>query len=175
MWHPEREKIINKKDIQLIKSLVFPKNEKEKKVAVTVGIILAAGRGKRMGNLTSQKPKCYLKIKNKTLLDHIIDNFEENDIKKNYVITGYKQKIFKSKKIIKIHNKNWKNTNMLYSLNCADKILKSNNTIVVYSDIYFSKKIIKKLIKFKSNNLTIPFYKNWKKWELNIMVFYIQD
>ena len=52
---------------------------------------------------------------------------------------------------------------MLYSLNCADKILKSNNTIVVYSDIYFSKKIIKKLIKFKSNNLTIPFYKNWKK------------
>ena len=34
-----------------------------------------------MGNLTSQKPKCYLKIKNKTLLDHIIDN-EENDIKK---------------------------------------------------------------------------------------------
>ena len=78
------------------------------------------------------------------------------------MITGYKQKIFKSKKIIKIHNKNWKNTNMLYSLNCADKILKSNNTIVVYSDIYFSK-IIKKLIKFKSSNLTIPFYKNWKK------------
>ena len=36
---------------------------KKKKVAVTVGIILAAGRGKRMGNLTSQKPKCYLKIK----------------------------------------------------------------------------------------------------------------
>lgn len=130
---------------------------------MTVGIILAAGRGKRMGYLTSQKPKCYLKIKNKNLLEHIIDNFEKNDIKEKYVITGYRKNIFKSEKIIKIHNKNWKNTNMLYSLNCADKILRSTNTIVVYSDIYFSQKIINKLIKFKSKNLIIPFYKNWKK------------
>lgn len=130
---------------------------------MTVGIILAAGRGKRMGYLTLKKPKCFLKIKKKTLLEHLIDNFKKNNIKKIYVITGYKKNIFNIKSINKIYNKNWKNTNMFFSLNCANKILMSNEAIVVYGDIYFSQKILKKLIEHKSKNLVIPFYKRWKE------------
>ena len=52
------------------------------------GIILAAGRGSRLGHLTENKPKSFNKISNKRYIDIIIDNFEKNNIKKINIITG---------------------------------------------------------------------------------------
>ena len=45
------------------------------------GIILAAGRGSRLKRLTRDKPKSFNKFKNKSFLDLIIKNFENNKIK----------------------------------------------------------------------------------------------
>ena len=40
-------------------------------------VVLASGRGKRLENLTKQKPKCLINISNKfTLLDGISRNFK---------------------------------------------------------------------------------------------------
>ena len=40
-------------------------------------IILAAGRGSRMGNLTKNKPKSFVRInKKKKLIDNVIEKFE---------------------------------------------------------------------------------------------------
>jgi len=36
-------------------------------------IILCAGMGTRLGNMTETKPKCLISFKNKTLLEHSID------------------------------------------------------------------------------------------------------
>ena len=41
-----------------------------------IPIILAAGRGSRMGSLTKNKPKSFVKIdKSKRLIDKVIENF----------------------------------------------------------------------------------------------------
>ena len=52
-------------------------------------MILAAGYGKRMNNLTDSKPKPLLKIKNKELLRHNIDFFINLGCKKIVINTHY--------------------------------------------------------------------------------------
>ena len=41
------------------------------------GIILAAGRGSRLGRLTKNKPKSFNKSSNKRYIDIVIDNFKK--------------------------------------------------------------------------------------------------
>ena len=55
-------------------------------------IILSAGRGRRMGNLTKKKPKCLLKLQNKTLIEILISKLRLNKIKDILIVTGYKSK-----------------------------------------------------------------------------------
>ena len=101
-----------------------------------IPIILAAGRGSRMGNLTKNKPKSFVKIdKNKRLIDKVIENFENLGFKKITIITGYKNNQFKQfKKIDKIKNEKWKTTNIFGSLICADKILSKYSSFGITPD-----------------------------------------
>ena len=71
-----------------------------------IPIILAAGRGSRMGSLTKKNPKSFVKIyKNKRLIDNIIENFEKLGFNNKIIITGYKSKQFNQfRKIKKIKN-----------------------------------------------------------------------
>src|SRR3989344_2324784 len=52
-------------------------------------VILAAGRGRRMGYLTKDLPKPLLKVRGKTLLDHIFESLPKN-INEVIVVIGYK-------------------------------------------------------------------------------------
>ena len=83
--------------------LKFTMNSKFKSNNI-VPIILAAGRGSRMGGLTKDKPKSFIKIsKTKRLIDKVIENFESLSFKKITIITGYKSNHFNQfKKINKI-------------------------------------------------------------------------
>ena len=44
------------------------------------GVILAAGRGRRLGELTEKKPKCFLKVDGMRLIDWQISAFRSNGI-----------------------------------------------------------------------------------------------
>ena len=75
-------------------------------------IILAAGKGTRMKNLTKYNPKPMLKVNGKCILEHTLDNLPD-EIDKIYIIIGYLgDKIrdyfgdnFNGKKIIYIEEK----------------------------------------------------------------------
>ncbi len=133
-------------------------------------IILAAGRGSRMGNLTKDKPKSFVKIyKNKRLIDQVIENFKNLGFNKITIITGYKSNQFKEfKNINKIKNTKWKTTNIFGSLICADKILSKYQCIISYADILYQKEAIKILNKAKKKKgIVILSFKHWKKyWKL---------
>ncbi len=124
-------------------------------------IILSAGRGSRIKKFTNLKPKCFIKINNKSILDRLLKNFEINNLNNISIITGYKSHLFKKFGFKKILNKEWKITNMVYSLFLAKKILLKNSCIICYSDIIFDNRIIKKIQDHKDRNL-IPYNSNWK-------------
>ena len=60
------------------------------------GIVIAAGMGNRMGELTRDKPKCLLKLGDKTLLELSVEGLKHAGCREIYVITGYKAKIVES-------------------------------------------------------------------------------
>ncbi len=132
-----------------------------------VPIILAAGRGSRMGGLTKNKPKSFVKIdKSNKLIDKVIKNFETLKFEKILIITGYRSNQFNQyKKIYKIKNMKWKTTNIFGSLICADKILSKYQCIISYADIFYEKDAIEILRKSKSKKgIVILSYNNWKKY-----------
>ena len=69
MWHPEREKKIKQFDINIFKSFF----------SVVNGLILVAGKGTRMRELT-KFPKCLTSINGKPLIELIIQNFKKSGI-----------------------------------------------------------------------------------------------
>jgi len=130
-------------------------------------IVLASGRGKRLGSLTKNSPKCLITLyKNYTIIDQIKKNFKL--FKKVIIITGYKSEILRKKlkleKVEFVNNKNYLNTNMVESMMLAKKKAGKNDIVVTYSDIFYDEKIIKKLIKKKGD--VLPLNRNWlKSWK----------
>ena len=132
-----------------------------------IAIILAAGRGSRLKKKTKNKPKCLIKIHNKSILEWSIESIKASGLKNFFAVGGYKQKMLRKYINVKYVNNNWRKTNIFYSLIKADSILKKENSIIFYSDILFNKKIIKSLMNNKSE-ICIPFDKYWKTLEIKI-------
>lgn len=57
---------------------------------ITKAVLLAAGRGTRMRDLTSELPKPMIKVRGKPILLHIIEGLQRAGIKHFLVITGYR-------------------------------------------------------------------------------------
>ncbi len=132
-------------------------------------IFLAAGKGSRIyKNLKTNK--CLIKINNKYLINHVIDNIKGCGIDDISIVTGFNairlRKILKNQNLKFIHNNKFKNTEMTYSFELGLK--KYNDDILfLYSDIFIEKKIIQKIIKNKSKGIVLPILKNWRKiWEI---------
>ena len=114
-------------------------------------VILAAGRGTRMPEITKEKPKCLIDIGVKTILERQIDLLFRNSIKKIYVVSGYK-----SEKVIEvigeidnveiIENKEYATTDNIYSLYLTINKLKGQEFILLNGDTVFEEKIIKMLV-----------------------------
>lgn len=128
-------------------------------------IILAAGRGSRLGSLTKKKPKSFVKIMGRSLISRILENFERENIKDIHIVTGYKSEYFKNYKYLRIHNNSWRKTNMFYSLTLAEKLLSEKTCIICYSDIFFRQSHLKKIINSKAY-ISVTYDEDWKKiWE----------
>jgi len=126
-------------------------------------LILAAGRGSRMGEETASKPKCFTIIDGKRLLDWQFKSLNEAGLKDISVVTGYKAEMFEND-FPKYHNKRWSETNMVASLFCVDPF--EGDSIISYSDIVYNKEHIIKLIKSKSD-ITLTADRDWVElWKL---------
>lgn len=117
-------------------------------------VILAAGMGKRMKDITINTPKPLLKIANTTIIGYLVDCLKEIGVNKIYIVTGFKSKKIKSKlgkSVNYIHNKKFKTTNSIYSLYLAKKYLQNSNFILINGDIFLSKVYFIKIKNFKNS------------------------
>ena len=124
------------------------------------GIILAAGRGRRMGAHTDQLPKCLLKIDGKSLLQRQIDALKHAGITDIALVTGYRRELISHYCENEFHNSHWASTNMVKSLSCADSWLSTGVSIVSYADIFYDPSAILSLVNTHSD-LAITYDVNW--------------
>lgn len=128
-------------------------------------LILAAGRGSRMGSYTHQTPKCMIPLARRPLIEWQLEAFRKIGIHQVLIITGYL-----SKKVCVNHAKilfypNWKHTNMVGTLEYADAFLEKEDTIISYGDIVFHSSIIEKLLE-SPEEISLPYDTRWRAlWE----------
>ena len=60
---------------------------------LTKAVVLAAGRGTRMGNLTDDVPKPMVKVKGTPILESIIRGLVANGIDEILIIVGYRKDV----------------------------------------------------------------------------------
>jgi choline kinase len=123
-------------------------------------IILAAGRGSRMKNLTDDRPKCLVELHGKALLDWQLEALRSAGINEISIVTGYKRELLANQGLVEFHNVRWAETNMVSSLVCAHGWLQAEPCIVSYSDIFYSSAAVKSLMESKAS-LAITYDPNW--------------
>lgn len=121
-------------------------------------IILAAGRGSRMGAETDNKPKCLTVLKGKCLLDWQIESLTKASIQDISIVGGYKNEMLKDRGLKVTVNERWSETNMVASLMCSEA--SDAETIISYSDIVYSYDHVKRL-KESKHDITITADKDW--------------
>tara|TARA_B100000029_G_scaffold516296_1_gene628508 strand:+ start:3782 stop:4507 length:726 start_codon:yes stop_codon:yes gene_type:complete len=126
------------------------------------GIILAAGKGTRIAQITKKKPKCLIKLNKKTILERQINYLRRLNVKDIIVIKGYKEKKINFKNIKYVVNKNYKNSEQLESLFCARKEL-SGELIITFGDTIYDFSVIKKIFSYKKGEIILGIDKKWKK------------
>ena len=124
------------------------------------GIVLAAGRGRRMGDATAYTPKCLQVIQGRTLLDHVLEAFREAKVSNVAVVTGYRAARVEELVQLTFHNERWATTNMVASLRMADSWLSSFPCVVSYSDIFYGGTAIRR-IRESDAELAVLFDRNW--------------
>jgi choline kinase len=101
-------------------------------------IILAAGRGSRMGKLTEDKPKCLTLINGKTLLERALAAAYEVAGRENVIVVGgYKSELLCTYHSNVVVNDKWASTNIMGSLMMLNDELLDQDCTIVYSDILF--------------------------------------
>jgi L-glutamine-phosphate cytidylyltransferase len=128
-------------------------------------IILAAGRGRRMKNLTDERPKCLVELRGKVLLDWQLNALREAGISEIAIVTGYKRELLSNRGLVEFHNPRWAETNMVSSLTYAQEWLLAEPCIMSYSDIFYQASAVE-LLMTSAASLAITYDPHWLKlWE----------
>jgi choline kinase len=128
-------------------------------------IILAAGRGSRMKNLTDDRPKCLLDFRGQSLLHWQLRALKEAGISQIALVTGYRRELLEGKVLKEFYNSRWSDTNMVSSLEYAREWLEAGPCIVSYSDIFYGADAVRSLIDCPAS-LAITYDPDWRKlWE----------
>ncbi|MEI2386016.1 phosphocholine cytidylyltransferase family protein [Breoghania sp. JC706] len=123
-------------------------------------VILAAGRGSRMGGLTAESPKCLVAYRGKSLLDWQLEALREAGVEEIGIATGYRREMLADRGLAEFHNPRWAETNMVSSLEAATDWLSSGPCIVSYSDIFYDAEAVRALIETDAP-LAITYDTNW--------------
>jgi choline kinase len=123
-------------------------------------LILAAGRGSRMGTLTEAMPKCMTVLAGKRLIDWQLEALRGAGIDKIGIVRGYKAEVLAFADVETFENPRWFETNMVMSLMQAAPWMRDDVCIVSYSDIVYPSAIVAKLMTAEAP-ISIAYDLNW--------------
>ena len=128
-------------------------------------IILAAGRGSRMKEMTDERPKCLVEVHGKPLLRWQTDALTAAGVDEIGIVVGYRSELLEGCGFTVFRNPRWQETNMVASLACAAEWLRDQPCIVSYSDIFYEAAAASSLM-HSDAALAVTYDPNWRRlWE----------
>ena len=149
----------NAAELQEAEERYLPKGAED-----TCAIVLAASRGKELGELTEQQPKTMVKVQGAPILSHIVDAYNAVGIKDIVVVRGYKKDSVNLPNLVYVDNNDFAETGELHSLLLALRSRKgpAQSTIISYGDVLFNKYIPQSLCQ-ESDDCVIFVDSNWQE------------
>ncbi|MDG2319736.1 MAG: phosphocholine cytidylyltransferase family protein [Rhodospirillaceae bacterium] len=123
-------------------------------------IILAAGRGHRMGETTKDKPKCLTVFNGKSLLDWQLMALRKAGINDVAIVRGYLGEKLEGFSSTFFENPHWDDTNMVRSLLCAGDWLAQFPCVISYGDIFYGADAVRQLSEC-SEDIAISYDPSW--------------
>lgn len=133
-------------------------------------VILAAGMGKRLKDLTENNTKCMVRINGVTLIERMLWQLERLNLERIVIVVGYKKDILIEyirglhieTPIKFVENAIYDKTNNIYSLALAKNYLLETDTILLESDLIFEDSILRDIVEDERDTLAlVDKYESW--------------
>lgn len=133
-------------------------------------VILAAGMGKRLKDLTHDNTKCMVKVNGVTLIERMLRQLDKLNLSEIVIVVGYKKEKLKEfistlhtvTPIKYIENDIYDKTNNIYSLYLAKDELLKEDVLLLESDLIFEDNVLKCLIEDERETLAlVDKYESW--------------
>lgn len=133
-------------------------------------IILAAGMGKRLGELTKNNTKCMVKVNGVHLIDRLLNQLENLNLERIILVIGFQGETLKqhigtlsiTTPIEYVVNPIFDKTNNIYSLYLAKEQLQEKDTLLIESDLIFDDSLFPKIVNHPFPNLAlVAKYEPW--------------
>lgn len=133
-------------------------------------IILAAGMGKRLKELSRDAAKCMVEVNGITLIQRTLDQLDDLGLSRIIVVAGHKGEKLKAfirtlgihTPIVYVDNDIFYKTNNIYSLYLAREYLAAEDTLLLECDIIFEPAALRRLLTDPYPNLVlVDRYASW--------------
>lgn len=133
-------------------------------------IILAAGMGKRLKELTQDRTKCMVQVNGVALIDRMLHQIESRHLSRIVIVVGYEgEKLMKyidtlgiRTPRVYVQNPIYDKTNNIYSLALAKDYLCQDDTLLFESDLIFEDAVIDQLLDDPRETLAlVDKYESW--------------
>ena len=122
-------------------------------------IMMAAGKGSRLGSLTGGKPKAFAQINGKRLIDYNLRLLETYQVDEIIIVTGYQCEAFEKlaaddKRVKTVYNPFYEMMNVLGSFYMGMHLL-HDDFIYLHADTICEPRIFEQLVKMEAD-VTLP-------------------
>lgn len=139
-------------------------------------IILAAGMGRRLGELTKNNTKCMVEVNGVKLIDRVLTYLSHLDLKRIVIVVGYQaenlvnhvENQYGSLNIEFVENPIYDKTNNIYSLALAKDKFKEDDTLLLESDLIYEESMLRLLVDNQQPDLALV--AKYEKWMDGTMV-----
>ncbi|WP_026488808.1 aminotransferase class I/II-fold pyridoxal phosphate-dependent enzyme [Butyrivibrio sp. XBB1001] len=133
-------------------------------------IILAAGMGKRLKELTANNTKCMVKVNGVSLIQRMLEQLDKRYLSRIVIVVGYRGQdlidfigtLGINTPITYINNPIYDKTNNIYSLALAKDWLRKEDTLLFESDLIFEDAVLDEIINDPRQTLAlVDKYESW--------------
>ncbi len=134
-------------------------------------IILAAGMGRRLGELTKENTKCMVKVHGVRLIDRLLGQLSQLSLRRVIIVVGYQgQNLmdyighrYDGRLTIEYaENPIYDKTNNIYSLSLVKEKMQEDDTLLIESDLIFSDRLFQMILEDPYPNVAlVAKYETW--------------